>query len=319
MEQFGWNNLGVQTRTKTKECEKWYRILVDSCGTQPDAIWDLLSNAPSREECFVDPKLPRRWGTRPGKLISLFGRDTLQRASQQWSARGPAMRDLFPPQWSAIAAREDAREQTWHTDVDKLPGTLPSNGELPGHLSMMLVLSDKYHLEVYLGSHLGDNDALGIEAFEFQRGGMVLFASTLRHRGLAALPGVGKQVVLIRFLTLDERHKRLDMERFVLDPHQGPRMSLLHGHAETGRCPTPVLSATRGSTSPLARDCRARSVCRGLSSWTTGLPLWVRQAPPIPPADAGQACPGRRRPHVARVRGGRRRPLDKRAIMARPG
>ena len=47
-------------------------------------------------------------------------------------------------------------------------------------------------------------------------------------------------------------------------------MSWLHGHGETGRCPTPGLSATGGSTSPSARDCRARSVCRGLSSWTTG-------------------------------------------------
>ena len=41
-------------------------------------------------------------------------------------------------------------------------------GELPGHLSMMLVLGDKYHLEVHLGSHLGDHDALRVETFEFQ-------------------------------------------------------------------------------------------------------------------------------------------------------
>ena len=70
------------------------------------------------------------------------------------------MRDLFPTHWSAIAAGEDAREQTWHTDIDKLPSTLPSMGELPGHLSMMLLLSDKYCLEVHLCSHLGDDDAL---------------------------------------------------------------------------------------------------------------------------------------------------------------
>ena len=77
------------------------------------------------------------------------------------------MRGLFPAQWSANAAGEDAREQTWHTAVDKLPSTLPSMGELPDHLSMMLVLSDKYHLEVHLGSHLGDHDALRVETFEF--------------------------------------------------------------------------------------------------------------------------------------------------------
>jgi hypothetical protein len=60
----------VRGAVEAKECENWYHFLVDSCGTQPDAIWDLLSNAHSREECLADPKLPRRWGTRPGKLIS---------------------------------------------------------------------------------------------------------------------------------------------------------------------------------------------------------------------------------------------------------
>ena len=40
---------------------------------------------------------------------------------------------------------------------------------------------------------------------------------------------------------------------------------------------------------------------------------------PIPPAAAGQAHLGRRRPHVPRVRGGRRRLVDKQAIMGRPG
>ena len=217
-------NLGfrvVRGAVEAKECENRYRILVDSCGTAPDAIWDLLSNAHSR-----DPKLPRRWGTWPGKLISVLGKDPLQRAGQQCSARWPKMKDLFPTQWSAIAAGEDAREQTWHTDVDKLPGTLPSKGELPVHLSRMLALSDKYHSEVHLGSHLGNHDALRVETFEFQRGDLVLFASTLRHRGPAALPGVGKQVVLFRFLTPDERHKWVDVERFILDPLPGAKDEL---------------------------------------------------------------------------------------------
>ena len=180
-----------------------------------------------------------RWGTRPGKLISVLGRDLLQRASQQCSARWPEMRDLFPTQWSAIAAGEDAREQTWHIDVDKLPRTLPSMGELPGHLSMMLDLSGKYHLEVHLGSHLGDHDALRVETFEFQRGDMVVFASTLRHRGLAALPGVGKQVVLFRFLTPDERHKWVDVERFILDPVPGAKDELASPPRGDGPLPNP--------------------------------------------------------------------------------
>ena len=107
-------------------------MLVDSCGTRPDAVWDVLSNAHSRKECLVDPKLPQRWGTRPGKLIFVLGRDPLPRASQQCTFCWPEMKDLFPTQWLAIAAGEDAKEHTWHTDVDKLPGKLPSKGELPG-------------------------------------------------------------------------------------------------------------------------------------------------------------------------------------------
>ena len=57
---------------------------------------------------------------------------------------------------------------------------------------MMLVLSDKYRAEVCLGSHLGEHDTLRIETFEFRCREMLLFASTLRHKGLAALLGVGK-------------------------------------------------------------------------------------------------------------------------------
>ena len=149
------------------------------------------------------------------------------------------MKDLFPTQWSAIAAGEDAKEQTWHTDVDKLPSTLPSKGELPGHLSMMLVLSDKHHLEVHLGSHLGEHDALRVETFEFQRGDMVLLTSTLRHRGLAALPGVGKQVVLFRFLTRDEGHKWVDVERFILDPLPGAKDEMASRPQGDGPLPNP--------------------------------------------------------------------------------
>ena len=147
--------------------------------------------------------------------------------------------DLFPTQWSAIAAREDAREQTWHTDVDKLPGTVPRMGELPGHLSMMLVLSDKYHLEMHLGSHLGYHGALRVETFQFQRGDMVLFASTLRHRGLAALPGMGKQVVLFRFLSPDERHKWVYVEQFILDPLPGAKDKLASRPRGDGPLPNP--------------------------------------------------------------------------------
>ena len=104
---------------------------------------------------------------------------------------------------------------------------------------MMLVLSDKYHLEVHLGSHLGDHDVLHVKTFEFQRGDMPLFASTLRHRGLAALPGVGKQVVLFRFLTPDERHKWVDGERFILDPLPGAKDELASWPRGDGPLPNP--------------------------------------------------------------------------------
>ena len=55
---------------------------------------------------------------------------------------------------------------------------------------------------------------------------MVLFASKLRHRDLAWLPGVGKQVVLFRFLTPDKRHKWVDVGRFILDPLPGAKDEL---------------------------------------------------------------------------------------------
>ena len=47
---------------------------------------------------------------------------------------------------------------------------------------------------------------------------MLLFASTITHIGLPALPGVGKNVVLFRFLTPDERHRWVNIEGFILDP-----------------------------------------------------------------------------------------------------
>ena len=150
------------------------------------------------------------------------------------------MRDLYPTHWSAIAAGEDAAEHTWHTDVHNLPSTLPSKGEVPNHLSVMLVLSDKYYLEVHLGSHVGEHEALRVEAFEFQGGNMILFASTLRHRGLAALSGVGKQVVLFRFVTPDVRHKWVDVERFILDPLPGAKDELGSRPRENEPLPNPM-------------------------------------------------------------------------------
>ena len=66
---------------------------------------------------------------------------------------------------------------------------------------MMLVVSNKYHLKVYLGSHLGDHATLRMQTVVFERVNVVLFASRLRHRSLSALPGLGNQMVLFCFLT----------------------------------------------------------------------------------------------------------------------
>ena len=68
---------------------------------------------------------------------------------------------------------------------------------------------------------------------------MVLFASTRRHRGLATLPGVGKQVVLFRFLTPDERHTWVDVERFILDPLPGAKDELASRPRGDGPLPNP--------------------------------------------------------------------------------
>ena len=160
------------------------------------------------------------------------------------------MKDLFPTQWLAIAAGEDAKERTWHTGVDNLRSTLPSTGELPGHLSMMFVLSDKDHLEVHFYIHLGEHDVPRVEISEFQRGDMVLFASSLRHRGLAALPRVGKQVVLFRFLIPDERHKWGDVERFILDALPRAKDELPSQPRGDGPLPNPTALSHSGQ--PLA-------------------------------------------------------------------
>ena len=193
----------VRGAVQAKECGNWYRILVDSCSTRPDAVWDLLSNAHSRKSAWHIPNCHGVGVLGPASLSLCWEGTPCNGLVSSAVLIGPRLRISSQRSGRQFAAGEDAKEQTWHTDVDKLPGTLPSKGELPGHLSMMLVVSDKYHLEVHLGSHLGEHDALRVETFEFQRGDMVLFACTLRHRGFAALPGGGggKKVVLFRFLT----------------------------------------------------------------------------------------------------------------------
>ena len=114
--------------------------------------------------------------------------------------------------------QEDATKQTWHTDVDRLPNTLLRRSDLPTHLTMMPILSDKYHIDMHVGSHLGEHDGFVRRTVVCGRGDLLLCASTIRHRGLPALLGVGKQLVLFRFLAPDERHRWVYVERLIFAP-----------------------------------------------------------------------------------------------------
>ena len=184
---------------------QWYTIVTatwEQAPKQRDAIWDLVSNKHSRECCWANPKVPRRLGTRARKPPMLMGRETCKRGTELSSAQWPMMRKLHPTAWSplavregweASATREDEGKQTWHTDVDRLPSTLPRRGDLPTHLSMMLVLSDKNHVDMHEGRLFGEHDGLVRRMVVCDRGDKLLFASIIRHRGVPALPGVGKQ------------------------------------------------------------------------------------------------------------------------------
>ena len=101
----------------------------------------------------------------------------------------------------------------------------------------MLVLSNKYHVEVHVGNHLNEHDTMRVETFEFRLGDMLLFASTLRHRGLAVLQGVEKQVVIFRFLTPDELQKWVVLERFILDPRLRAKEQLVSRPRRGGPLP----------------------------------------------------------------------------------
>ena len=126
----------------------------------------MLSNAHSGKECLADVKLLGRLRNSARQApLCLEGIPRIGLASS--AVLGGPMTDLSSTQWSCIAAGEDARAQTWHTNVAKLPGTLPSKGELPNHLCMMLVLLDRCQLEVRLGSLLGEHDPVRIQCLEF--------------------------------------------------------------------------------------------------------------------------------------------------------
>ena len=109
------------------EASQLYTILTASLEKAPaqwDAVWILVSNEPTRESCWGNPKLPRRCSSRPGKLATLFGRETCKRADELSLVQWPKIRNLQSTAWSAPAvgeveetsgSQEDAPKQTWHT------------------------------------------------------------------------------------------------------------------------------------------------------------------------------------------------------------
>ena len=61
--------------------------------TQRDAVWDVVSNTHPREFCWANPKRACRWGTRPGKLAMLLGRETCKRVAKLSGGNWPTMRN----------------------------------------------------------------------------------------------------------------------------------------------------------------------------------------------------------------------------------
>ena len=80
-----WVCKGVLSR---EEASQWYTIMTASfeqASTQRNAIWDLVSSVYSRESCWANPKVPRRLGSRSGKLATLLGCKACKRAvSSPW-------------------------------------------------------------------------------------------------------------------------------------------------------------------------------------------------------------------------------------------
>ena len=92
---------------------------------------------------------------------------------------------------------------------------------------------------MHVRTHLGDHDDVRVQTVACERGGVVMFAPTPRHRGLCALPGVGRRIVLFRFLPPDVRHQWMDKNRFIVDPLTGAKDELAHRPLGDRPLPTP--------------------------------------------------------------------------------
>ena len=79
-----------------------------------------------------------------------------------------------------------------------------------------------------------------------ERGNVVVFASTLIHHDLCALPGVGKQIVLFQFFAPDVRHQWVIEGRFMVDPLPGAKDELAHRPRGHGPLPAPFAPPHRG-------------------------------------------------------------------------
>ena len=103
---------------------------------------------------------------------------------------------------------------------------MATRGALLAHLSMTLVLSNKYLLKLHVSGHLGDHDAVWLQTVVCEHGDVVVFASMLKHCNLGVVPGVGKRIVLFRFPTPDVRHQWVAEGRVNDDPLPGAKDEL---------------------------------------------------------------------------------------------
>ena len=71
---------------------------------------------------------------------------------------------------------------------------------------MMFVSLDKYHVAMRLRSHMVKLASLVRRTVVCESRHILLFAFTIKHTGLDALPRVGQHVTLVALPTADERH-----------------------------------------------------------------------------------------------------------------
>ena len=86
-----------------KDAAEWYTILrysLESTNAKRDEVLDLICNKDSLKACLGGPKLPHCWRTRPGKVITVLGKDPLKGANKRSSMCWLGASDLYAEHWS---------------------------------------------------------------------------------------------------------------------------------------------------------------------------------------------------------------------------